>query len=70
MSEELFEILATDDWGWLATLDGEAIPEPSKIDDVAEDPAMAGAVAFLVSVDLGKTVRVNITAQEESDQCH
>ena len=44
--------------------DGEAIPEPSTIDDVAEDPAMKGAVAFLVSVDLGKTVRVNITAQE------
>lgn len=44
--------------------DGEAIPEPSTIDDVAEDPAMEGAVAFLVSVDLGKTVRVNITAQE------
>jgi len=44
--------------------DGEAIPEPSTIDDVAEDPAMKGAVAFLVGVDLGKTVRVNITAQE------
>jgi predicted RNase H-like HicB family nuclease len=44
--------------------DGKAIPEPSTIDDVAEDPAMKGAVAFLVSVDLGKTVRVNITAQE------
>ena len=44
--------------------DGEAIPEPSTIDDVAEDPAMKGAVAFLVNVDLEKTVRVNITAQE------
>jgi predicted RNase H-like HicB family nuclease len=44
--------------------DGEAIPEPSTIDDVAEDPAMKDAVAFLVSVDLEKTVRVNITAQE------
>src|ERR1700682_5515254 len=44
--------------------DGEAIPEPSTIDDVATDPAMKGAVAFLVSVDLEKTVRVNITAQE------
>ena len=32
--------------------DGEAIPEPSTIDDVAKDPAMKGAVAFLVSVDL------------------
>jgi len=44
--------------------DGEAIPEPSTIDDVAEDPDMKGAVAFLVSVDLEKTVRVNITARE------
>jgi predicted RNase H-like HicB family nuclease len=44
--------------------DGEAIPDPSTIDDVADDPAMKGAVAFLVSVDLEKTVRVNITAQE------
>ena len=44
--------------------DGEPIPEPSTIDDVAEDPAMAGAVAFLVSVGLDKTMRLNITARE------
>jgi predicted RNase H-like HicB family nuclease len=44
--------------------DGEPIPEPSTIDDVADDPAMAGAVAFLVSVGLDKTVRLNITARE------
>lgn len=44
--------------------DDEAIPEPSTIDDVADDSAMKGAVAFLVSVDLEKTVRVNITARE------
>jgi predicted RNase H-like HicB family nuclease len=44
--------------------DGEAIPEPSTIDDVVDDPAMKGAVAFLVSVGLEKTVRVNITARE------
>jgi predicted RNase H-like HicB family nuclease len=44
--------------------DGEPIPEPSTIDDVAEDPAMRGAVAFLVSVGLDKTVRLNITARE------
>jgi predicted RNase H-like HicB family nuclease len=44
--------------------DGEMIPEPSTIDDVANDPAMKGAVAFLVSVGLEKTVRVNITARE------
>jgi len=35
--------------------DGAAIPRPSTIDDVADDPAMKGAVAFLVSVDLEKT---------------
>ena len=44
--------------------DGEAFPEPSTIDDVADDPAMKGAVAFLVTVDLERTVRVNITARE------
>src|SRR5215831_18782414 len=44
--------------------DGEPIPEPSKIDEVAEDPAMKGAVAFLVNVGLDKTVRLNITARE------
>jgi predicted RNase H-like HicB family nuclease len=44
--------------------EGETIPEPSTIDDVANDPAMKGAVAFLVSVGLEKTVRVNITARE------
>jgi predicted RNase H-like HicB family nuclease len=44
--------------------DGETIPEPSTIDDVADDPAMKGAVAFLVSIGLEKTVRVNITARE------
>jgi predicted RNase H-like HicB family nuclease len=44
--------------------DGETVPEPSTIDGVAEDPAMKGAVAFLVSVSLEKTVRVNITARE------
>jgi len=33
-------------------------------DDVARDPAMKGAVAFLVSVDIENTVRVNMTAQE------
>ena len=44
--------------------DGEPIPEPSTIDDVAEDPAMKGAVACLVSVGMEKTVRLNITAKE------
>jgi len=46
------------------TEDGEPIAEPSTIDDVAEDPTMKGAVAFLVSVGLDRTVRLNITARK------
>ena len=46
------------------TEEGERIPEPSTIDDVAEDPAKVGAVLVLVSVDLDRTVRLNITARE------
>ncbi len=45
--------------------DGEALPEPSTLDQLADDPAMQGAVAFLVSAEPPeKTVRVNITARE------
>jgi predicted RNase H-like HicB family nuclease len=45
--------------------DGDAVPEPSKVDDIAADAAKRGAVAFLVSVDApDATVRVNITARE------
>src|ERR1700731_1417606 len=46
--------------------DGEKIPPPSSLDQIAGDPAMAGAVAFLVSVEKprDKTVRVNIAARE------
>lgn len=46
--------------------DGEKIPKPSKLDDLAEDPARQNAVAFLVSADFpkSKTVRVNVTARE------
>jgi predicted RNase H-like HicB family nuclease len=45
--------------------DGEALPEPSALDQLAHDPAMRGAVAFLVSAEAReKTVRVNITARE------
>jgi predicted RNase H-like HicB family nuclease len=44
--------------------DGDVIPKPSTVDDVADDPAMKGAVAFLVSANLEKTVRINITARE------
>ena len=44
--------------------DGEPIPEPSTLDSLADDPAMKGAVAFLVSVDIAeKAVRFNITAR-------
>lgn len=45
--------------------DGEVIPEPSTLDELARDPAMKDAVAFLVSAEAPeKTVRVNITARE------
>ena len=45
--------------------DGEALPVPSTLDQLADDPAMKGAVAFLVSAEAPeKTVRVNITARE------
>jgi predicted RNase H-like HicB family nuclease len=45
--------------------DGEPLPEPSTLDEVAKDPAMEGAVAFLVSAEPPeKTVRINITARE------
>ena len=30
--------------------DGEALPEPSTLDQLAGDPAMQGAVAFLVNI--------------------
>ena len=45
--------------------DGEEIPEPSTLDDLQNDPAMKGAVAFLVeATEQEKTVRINITARE------
>src|ERR1035437_2744060 len=45
--------------------DGEAIPEPSTLDALANDPAMKGAVAFLVNVDIAeKAERFNITARK------
>ena len=45
--------------------DGEELPEPSTLDDLQSDPAMKGAVAFLVEVtEPEKTVRINITARE------
>ena len=45
--------------------DGEKLPEPSTLDDLRDDPAMKGAVAFLVQAsEPEKTVRFNITARE------
>lgn len=45
--------------------DGEQIPEPSSLDDLQNDPAMKGSVAFLVEVaEPERTVRINITARE------
>jgi hypothetical protein len=50
--------------------DGEAIPTPATLDAVADDPAMNGAVAFLVSFAPpgNRTVRVNIAAHESQVQ--
>jgi predicted RNase H-like HicB family nuclease len=45
--------------------DGDTVPEPSKVDEIAADAAKHGAIAFMVSVDApDATVRVNITARE------
>ena len=45
--------------------DGETVPEPSKLDDIAKDAAKHGAIAFMVKVEApDATVRVNITARE------
>jgi len=45
--------------------DGEAIPEASILDTLENDPAMKGAVAFLVNVDVAeKAERFNITARK------
>lgn len=45
--------------------DGAPLPEPSTLDQLADDPEMKDAVAFLVSAEAPeKTVRVNITARE------
>jgi predicted RNase H-like HicB family nuclease len=45
--------------------DGEPIPEPSTLDELANDPDMHGAVAVLVTPDMPeRTVRFNITARQ------
>ncbi len=44
--------------------DGEIIPEPSTLDQLADDRALKNAVAFLVTVDVKDRVeRFNITAR-------
>jgi predicted RNase H-like HicB family nuclease len=49
--------------------DGAKLPEPSTLDQLAGDPAMRGAVAFLVEAEAPeKTVRVNVTARESQLQ--
>jgi len=46
--------------------DGEKIPKPSTLDDLASDSDREGAVAFLVSVESpeDRIVRINLTARE------
>ncbi len=45
--------------------DGDELPVPSTLDDLANDPAMKGAIALLIPLQSSeKTVRVNITARE------
>ena len=44
--------------------DGDAIPEASTLDALANDPATSGAVAFLVNIAIAeKAVRSDITAR-------
>src|SRR5271168_3543955 len=45
---------------------GEAVPDPSGLDALENDPNMKGAVAVLISVQPApeKTVRINVTARE------
>ena len=45
--------------------DGDLVPEPSRIENIARDAARQGAIAFMVKVEAADaTVRVNITARE------
>jgi predicted RNase H-like HicB family nuclease len=45
--------------------DGDVVPEPSKLDEVAQDAARHHAIAFMVPIEAqDATVRVNITARE------
>ena len=47
--------------------DGEAIPRPSTLDELADDSGRKDAVAFLVHAEPAteRTVRINITAREK-----
>jgi predicted RNase H-like HicB family nuclease len=47
--------------------DGEAIPEPSTLEEVMSDPANRDGVAILVAArtDVPKSVRVNITLPQD-----
>ena len=45
--------------------DGERLPRPSTLDELRNDPAMKGAVAFLVeAAEPERIVRINITVRE------
>lgn len=45
--------------------DGDPIPQPSTLDDLANDPSKKDAVAFLVDVTvMEKAERFNITARK------
>jgi predicted RNase H-like HicB family nuclease len=45
--------------------DGDPVPEPSRLEDIAKDAVRQGAIAFMVKVEApDATVRVNITARE------
>jgi predicted RNase H-like HicB family nuclease len=45
--------------------DGDEIPEASNLDDLVRDPAIKGAIAFLVTVNVSdKVERFNITARK------
>ena len=47
--------------------DGEAIPEPSSLEQVMADPENRDGVAILVATEIkSKSVRVNITMPEET----
>jgi predicted RNase H-like HicB family nuclease len=45
--------------------DGDEIPEASNLDDLARDPALKRAIAFLVTINISdKVERFNLTARK------